>query len=86
MSKSCWISPLRVLLFSILSIGVPSKQTTDIVRGIDPSLSSRYDSNKGNFQCLDGIKEIPFKHVNDGFCDCFDGSDEPGRLVKFYFP
>jgi hypothetical protein len=36
-----------------------------------------YDSNKP-FACLDGSAVIPFGHVNDDYCDCRDGSDEPG--------
>lgn len=36
-----------------------------------------YDSGK-NFVCLDGSKTIPFSQVNDDYCDCADGSDEPG--------
>uniref|UniRef100_A0A0N5ADW0 Glucosidase 2 subunit beta n=1 Tax=Syphacia muris TaxID=451379 RepID=A0A0N5ADW0_9BILA len=30
------------------------------------------------FTCFDGSKTIDFSKVNDDFCDCLDGSDEPG--------
>ncbi|XP_072255625.1 glucosidase 2 subunit beta isoform X2 [Pyxicephalus adspersus] len=46
-------------------------------RGV--SLSNRvfYDETKP-FTCLDGSKTIPFDRVNDDYCDCADGTDEPG--------
>lgn len=38
---------------------------------------SFYDPGK-DFQCLDGSAIVPFLLVNDDYCDCDDGSDEPG--------
>jgi hypothetical protein len=48
------------------------------LRGLDPALADKYDAASGRFTCLDGFKTIEYKHVNDNFCDCQDGSDEPG--------
>jgi hypothetical protein len=39
-----------------------------------------YDPNK-DFQCLDGSASLPFILVNDDYCDCDDGSDEPGTAA-----
>lgn len=47
------------------------------VLGIVPEKASLFDPNKP-FVCLDGSMSIPFDHVNDDYCDCRDGSDEPG--------
>jgi len=48
------------------------------IRGIDPIYESKYDAPDGKYSCSDGSKTIPARHINDAFCDCFDGSDEPG--------
>jgi protein kinase C substrate 80K-H len=50
------------------------------VRGVAPELAARYAPSKdGTWQCLDGSRVLPsFTRVNDDFCDCPDGSDEPG--------
>ncbi|XP_040270940.1 glucosidase 2 subunit beta [Bufo bufo] len=49
-------------------------------RGVSLSNRSFYDETKP-FTCLDGSKTIPFDHVNDDYCDCADGTDEPGTAA-----
>ncbi|KAI0034384.1 glucosidase II beta subunit-like-domain-containing protein [Vararia minispora EC-137] len=47
--------------------------------GVPPMLLARYvPSSARTWACLDGSKEIPWSAVNDDYCDCLDGSDEPG--------
>ncbi|KAI0773737.1 endoplasmic reticulum protein [Fomes fomentarius] len=52
------------------------------LRGVSPDLVARYAPTKQGsaetWQCLDGSKSIDWSAVNDDFCDCPDGSDEPG--------
>ena len=31
-----------------------------------------------NFKCKDGLLQVPPSALNDDYCDCMDGSDEPG--------
>ncbi|XP_029311312.1 glucosidase 2 subunit beta-like isoform X2 [Cottoperca gobio] len=57
------------------------------IRGISPSYKRFYRERK-SFLCIDGSKMIPFEQVNDDYCDCEDGSDEPGTSAcprgRFY--
>jgi hypothetical protein len=53
--------------------------TVDGVRGVDPALLPRYSLQPGeSFTCLDESRTIPVQQLNDDYCDCADGSDEPG--------
>lgn len=58
-------------------------------RGVRPDLATFYDPSR-DFQCLDGSTTITFEQVNDDYCDCRDGSDEPGTSAcpnaNFYCP
>jgi protein kinase C substrate 80K-H len=45
--------------------------------GVPTSLEARFSSP--TFTCLDGAgAALPLASVNDNYCDCADGSDEPG--------
>lgn len=49
------------------------------IRGLDPSLAEYYKQSGDSFKCLDGQRTIKYGLINDNYCDCFDGSDEPGE-------
>ncbi|XP_062846363.1 glucosidase 2 subunit beta [Trichomycterus rosablanca] len=49
-------------------------------RGVPLSKRNFYEENSP-FTCLDGSRTIPFDRVNDDYCDCKDGSDEPGTAA-----
>ncbi|XP_039277826.1 glucosidase 2 subunit beta [Nilaparvata lugens] len=49
-------------------------------RGVAITKAVLYDASK-DFTCFNGALTIPFKYVNDDFCDCLDGSDEPGTAA-----
>ena len=63
---------------SALLLSAPSI-TAASVRGVPPELVLKYDTNADVFRCLDGSKSLLTSRVNDDYCDCLDGSDEPGR-------
>ncbi|KDN37781.1 hypothetical protein RSAG8_09936, partial [Rhizoctonia solani AG-8 WAC10335] len=50
--------------------------------GVSPRSASLYapitSTNPATWKCIDGSKTILYSAINDDFCDCPDGSDEPG--------
>lgn len=70
---------LCMVRFSLTCLAVLGQVASiDKVRGIPGSKLPFYQNDNGLFKCLDGSKTIPFERVNDDYCDCSDGSDEPG--------
>lgn len=57
-------------------------------RGAPRSLEAVYAGSGGRFTCFDGSATIDLARINDDFCDCRDGSDEPGTSAcpagRFY--
>lgn len=46
------------------------------MKGVAPEAQGSYAGP--TFRCLNGHQEVPHNAVNDDYCDCKDGSDEPG--------
>ncbi|KAG0342275.1 hypothetical protein BG000_005790 [Podila horticola] len=70
--------PLVATLAWCLSVATAEADPSSKLRGIAPSDLQQYvPDEKGQWACLDGSKTISFSAVNDDYCDCLDGSDEP---------
>ena len=67
----------------LLALAVsPAFAAVDKTLGVPPDLLPKYtpltSGANPTWKCLDGSKEIKWSAVNDDYCDCADGSDEPG--------
>ncbi|KAF2305193.1 hypothetical protein GH714_002920 [Hevea brasiliensis] len=69
---------------SIAKSAVPKDQFL----GIPPQDENYYKISSDTIKCKDGSKKFTKAQLNDDFCDCPDGSDEPGTSAcprgKFY--
>lgn len=77
MFYSAWDKQLRSSIFIIFLLVISAQSDVPRPRGVSLSKASLYLPTK-DFTCFDGTSTIPFSYVNDDYCDCFDGSDEPG--------
>ena len=74
--RAAWSPPLLLTCVLLATEGAGASQE---MRGVPLSLFWRYDSSSlPGFACDDNVREMPWSRVNDDFCDCADGSDEPG--------
>lgn len=73
---TCAMTVAKAILLLPWMPGVAAQE----IKGVSPSDLPKYRS--GAFRCLHdhGAKQqlLPLSAVNDEFCDCSDGSDEPG--------
>ncbi|OWK50909.1 Glucosidase 2 subunit beta [Lonchura striata] len=69
------LPPPLLLLLPLALAGTP-EVTVPRPRGVALSQLPFYDPS-GPFRCLDGSGSVAFAWVNDDYCDCQDGSDEP---------
>eukprot|EP01137_Pigoraptor_chileana_P021653 Opistho-2@85644 len=77
-----------VLSLCVVSVGllvccvappVPVEKKVEAIRGVHPSAAWRY--SQPSFLCLDGTRSFDPAVVNDDYCDCIDGSDEPATAA-----
>ncbi|KAF2074983.1 hypothetical protein CYY_003722 [Polysphondylium violaceum] len=62
------------LLFLIIGLSYSKPLSKDY--GVSPEEIEFYKGEK--FNCLRSNKQVPISQVNDDYCDCPDGTDEPG--------
>ncbi|KAK9868757.1 hypothetical protein WJX84_007967 [Apatococcus fuscideae] len=80
---------MRSVLVSGVALCILAQSVAEpLLRGVDPSLAAAYVPREGKFSCFDKSQVISSDRLNDDYCDCVDGSDEPGSsactLGKFY--
>lgn len=71
-----------MLPWILLALPFSALAAVEKTHGVPPELLAKYaPTSKGSnatWKCLDGSKEVAWAAVNDDYCDCPDGSDEPG--------
>ncbi|KAL1195223.1 Glucosidase 2 subunit beta [Cardamine amara subsp. amara] len=89
-SSSVFISlKLSFLLLLLLDSAIRSSSSpvNDPFLGISPQ-DEKYYKSSSEIKCKDGSKKFTRVQLNDDFCDCPDGTDEPGTSAcpngKFY--
>lgn len=76
---------LTLAIFGICTVVAHVSAFPQVLRGVDPKLQSLYSLESTSFKCLDSQLVIDRTRVNDDYCDCIDGSDEPGLLPSRFY-
>ncbi|CAG9772891.1 unnamed protein product [Ceutorhynchus assimilis] len=70
----------QFIMYYMVSTESPIKNPSvkALVRGTHFKENAFYKSIEGKFTCIKSGEVIAFDKVNDDYCDCADGTDEPG--------
>ncbi|KAL9659257.1 hypothetical protein QQ045_024062 [Rhodiola kirilowii] len=71
-------STLRWTLVILTLCVLPYIARSDPLLGVSPEDEKYYKSSGDVLKCKDGSNKFTRSQLNDDFCDCPDGSDEPG--------
>jgi len=82
------IKYISIILSSYISLINCTVHFAKVYGVSDEDLGKYQETPDGLFHCLDGNGVIPYSALNDDYCDCADGSDEPGTSAcpnsRFY--
>lgn len=74
--------PVKVAAHGTANPGQPVTEGSDtrqLPRGVAPADATRFSGH--DVLCADGLTRVPAAMINDDFCDCPGGGDEPGTAA-----
>ncbi|CAG9466711.1 unnamed protein product [Pedinophyceae sp. YPF-701] len=76
-----WAKKTAAAAALALLVGPASAASVPALRGVPPERAQAFDPAVGDFECFDKSMKIARSRVQDNYCDCPDGSDEPGTAA-----